>query len=308
MLNPLDNVIVVGGAGAVGALFANLFAVGGLETTVVDLPGTAIGESGSSHRVVEGDILQSGQRLRAALTDADLVLLAVPENVVCAALPVIASLVKPGALLADTLSVKATITTTWASVDADVEAMSLNPMFAPSLGAQGRPVAAVVLRDGPKGKALVEVIEDGGFPVVLMGPDEHDAITASVQALTHSAILSFGTALLQSGVDIQQLVRVAPPPFQALLALLARVSGGTPEVYWDIQHANPHAPGAREALSTGLHRLNGALAQGESNFGALFAEINDFLGPTACGLRNQGQDMLEALPASWPNPLGQKSS
>ncbi|MGH3722974.1 MAG: prephenate dehydrogenase/arogenate dehydrogenase family protein [Phycisphaerales bacterium] len=297
LTNPIENGIVVGGAGAVGAMFAELLAAGGLRMTVVDLPGVANGARGRPFEVIEGDILESGPQLRAALGDADLVLLTVPENVACAAIPALASLVKPGALLVDTLSVKSAMVTAWASVDAEVEVVSLNPMFAPSLGAEGRPIAAVTLRDGPKVRALVKIIEDGGFRVVPMGPDEHDAITASVQAVTHAAILSFGMALREIDTDIEQLARVAPPPFQAMLALLARVAGGTSDVYWDIQMANPNAPEARKALSTGLLRLNEALAEGESSFGALFTQINDFLGSASSELRSQGQAMLEALSA-----------
>ncbi|MUM17235.1 prephenate dehydrogenase/arogenate dehydrogenase family protein [Mycobacterium sp. CBMA271] len=300
-MSSIENVVVIGGAGAVGTMFANLFAARGMATTVVDLPGTATGAVQRS-RVIEGDILHGGPQLGAALADADLVLLAVPENVACEAIPKLASSVKPGALLADTLSVKGPVTTAWASAAAGVEVVSLNPMFAPSLGAQRRPIAAVVLRDGPKARELVTIIEDEGFLIVLMGADEHDAITASVQALTHAAILGFGVALVRLDVDVEQLTRVAPPPFSVLLALLARIAGGTSEVYWDIQNANPHALETREALSAGLRRLDEALVQGESSFGELFSQINNLLGPAASELRNQAQTMLEALPTAWPPP------
>lgn len=304
----IENVVVVGGGGAVGAMFADLLTKAGLPTTVVDLPGAVDGVPECACEVIEGDVLRPGEQLRTVLAGADLVLLALPEHVACAAVPKVASMLKPGALLADTLSVKAGVAAAWALVEADVEAVSLNPMFAPSLGATGRPVAAVVLRDGPKAAALMRLIEDGGYPVVRMEPDEHDTITAAVQAMTHAALLGFGLALRHNDVALEPLLRVAPPPFQALLALVARVAGGTPEVYWDIQQANLHAPQSREMLSTGLRRLNNAVALGESDFSGLFADINEFLGPAGHLLREHAQTMLTVLPGAWPAPSDRKSS
>ncbi|SKT93888.1 prephenate dehydrogenase dimerization domain-containing protein [Mycobacteroides abscessus] len=297
-MSVLENAIVVGGAGAVGTMFANLLTADGVATTVVDLPGTSNHALDPRCRVLEGDILRLEPRLRAALSDADLVLLALPEAVACGAIPVIAPLVKPAALLADTLSVKATVARTWISVGADVEALSVNPMFAPSLGARGRPIAAVVLRDGPRIQALVKMMQNWGANVVLMDSDEHDTMTAAVQALTHASIIGFGLALRAIGIAPAQLVRVAPPPFQAMLALLARIADGTSEVYWEIQDANPYASAAREALTTGLKKLNDVMALGEPSFTEMLAEIADHVGPTLPEYREHCHVMFQSLGAT----------
>ena len=55
-------------------------------------------------------------------------------------------------------------------------------------------------------------------------------------------------ALAELDIDIADLDRIAPPPHAALLSLLARITSGAPEVYWDVQAANPYAPAARHAL------------------------------------------------------------
>lgn len=295
-MNSLENVIVVGGAGAVGTMFIDLLTAAGLRTTLVDLPGIAhSAPDRGSYDVIEGDVLQAGPPLRAALADADVVLLALPEDVACAAIPVLVPMLKPGALLADTVSVKTNLAATWTSIEADVEAVSLNPMFAPSLGVRGRPIAAVMLRDGPKAQAFVTMMQNWGADVVVMDADEHDEATASMQALTHASILGFGLALREIDTDPARLARIAPPPFHAMLALLARIAGGTSEVYWDIQDANPNAPAAREALAAGVRKLNDAVAQGEQSFAQMFAEIADYAGSTLAGHREHCQVMFEAL-------------
>lgn len=290
----IGSAVVVGGAGAVGTMFVEMLTKSGITTTVVDLPGRADAADG----VIPDDILNPGPQLRDAVGAADAVLLAVPESVACAAIRGLATLVKPGALVADTTSVKSPVLATWASIDADVQILSLNPMFAPSLGAQGRPIASVVLRDGPRVQALLHVIEDFGSRVVPMSADEHDEISATVQAMTHAAILGFGLALQRSGLDRERLASVAPPPFQALLALLARIAGGNPTVYWDIQNANPRAQAAREVLSVGVENLNHVLVQDESDFAETLRGIGEFFGPAMSEHQDQGRTMLEALPVS----------
>ncbi|WP_443047213.1 hypothetical protein [Streptomyces sp. KMM 9044] len=65
-------------------------------------------------------------------------------------------------------------------------------------------------------------------------------------------IVSFGLALARLGVDVRTLTAAAPPPHQVLLALLARVLGGSPEVYGEIQWSNPRVVSARRALDDAL--------------------------------------------------------
>jgi prephenate dehydrogenase len=61
--------------------------------------------------------------------------------------------------------------------------------------------------------------------------------------------------------------------------LLARIAGGTPEVYWDVQAANPHAPQARTALANGMRRVADVVENGdETAFADLLDELRGFLG------------------------------
>jgi prephenate dehydrogenase len=65
-----------------------------------------------------------------------------------------------------------------------------------------------------------------------------------------------------------------------MLALLARISSGNPEVYWDIQSANPQASPARAALADGLRALSD-LVRGDDGPGFAEAQrrLREFLGP-----------------------------
>lgn len=293
----LGRVVVAGGAGAVGSLFAESLQDSGNDVVIVDrdIPGPA-------HRVtrfVRGDISDPGAEVADVVRAADVVLLAVPEAVALAAIGRLVGTLRPDALIVDTLSVKTTVVPALraaALIAGEAEALSLNPMFAPSLGFAGHPVASVVVRDGRRGRALHDLIEQWGARVVTVTADQHDRVAAAAQVLTHAAVIAFGAALAELDVDIADLDRMGPPPHTALLSLLARIASGTPEVYWDVQAANPYAPAARRALSRGVSQLTAVVEDGDSAaFGDLLDRLCGVFGPLRGAYRERSAQALRAM-------------
>jgi prephenate dehydrogenase len=273
-----ERCVVVGGAGAVGGLLVDLLLAAGADVVVADVVAPAGAVAGACAHVA-GDICAMDPPLAAEVRRADVVVLAVPERVAFAAVPELAAQLRPGALLVDTLSVKTGIVALLALHAGHLEAVSLNPMFAPALGFDGRAVAAVVVRDGPRGRALREAIARSGARVAEVGADEHDRIAAVTQALTHAAVLAFGLALDDLGVAAEDAAALATPPHLTMLALLARVASGEPETYWHVQAGNPHAGRARAALAAGLIRLADASDQPtDDDFAAILAQARASLG------------------------------
>lgn len=273
----LGQCVVVGGGGAVGRLFADRLHASGAAVTVVDVV-AAPRDPRFDHRA--GDVTAIDPALAEELARADAVVLAVPEPVALAAVSGVAAAMRPGALLVDTLSVKGRIAAAVRSEVSGQEALSLNPMFAPSLGFTGRAVAAVVLAEGPLGAELLRLIGGWGGAVRIVSAEEHDRLAGATQALTHAAVLSFGLALTGMGCGLSEIAAVAPPPHRALLALLARIAAGTPEVYWDVQAANPVAVTARTALADAARRFADLVDHGtEADFVALLGDLAGFFGP-----------------------------
>ncbi|MEU3838472.1 prephenate dehydrogenase/arogenate dehydrogenase family protein [Streptomyces sp. NPDC028635] len=269
--------VVAGGAGEVGRMFTDWLLRSGAEVTHVDL--APPGAGGPAVRCVADDIRRPGPAAAAALAHADLVLLAVPEQVALDAVAPVARLLRPDALLADTLSVKSRMAERLRADAPGVQAVGLNPMFAPSLPLPGRPVTAVAVTDGPAVRALLKLITGWGARVVELGAQEHDTLTAVQQAATHAAVLAFGLALGELGPDVTVLREAGPPPHRTLLMLLARIVSGSPEVYWDVQAGNPHADAARRALGRGLERIGQVVAEGdEEAFTTLLGQLRDTLG------------------------------
>ena len=291
----IGRVVVAGGSGAVGSLFAERLQESGNDVVIVDL--AAPGPAHPVTRFVRGDIGDPGAEVTDLVRAADAVLLSVPEPVALVAIDRLAGALRPDALIADTLSVKTTVVPALrAAVMVAGEALSLNPMFAPSLGFAGHPVASVVVRNGQRGRALRHLIEQWGARVVTVTADQHDRVAAAAQALTHAAVIAFGAALTELDVDIADLDRMGPPPHTALLSLLARIASGAPEVYWDVQAANPYAPGARRALSRGVSQLTGVVEDGDrAAFGDLLDRLCGVLGPLQGAYRERSAQALRAM-------------
>ncbi len=275
---------LIAGGGEVGTMFAGLLRGSGATVRIVD---PALGS---------GDITAVDVTLAGRLQAADGVLLAVPEPVAMAAAKPLIAAMHPDALLVDTLSVKSRYAEI-VQAAGDIQAVGLNPMFAPSLGMPGRPVAAVTYRDGPAVAHLLELLDAWGGRVVPVTATAHDRLTAGIQALTHAAVLAFGYALDQLGLPIESLTALASPPHAALLALLARIAAGSPEVYWEVQAANPRAPAARAALVDAVRALADLIDRG--NHTAFAAELNRarrLLGGHLDHYRDLCADLFTALP------------
>ena len=297
MTGTIGRVVIAGGSGAVGSLFAEQLSESGNDVVIVD---RAI--PGPTHRVtrfVRGDISDPGAEVADVVRSADAVLLCVPEPAALVAIGRLVATVRPDALIVDTSSVKSTVVRALQEVTmiaGGVEALSLNPMFAPALGFAGHPVASVVVRDGRRGRALHNLIEEWGARVENVTADQHDRLSAATQALTHAAVIAFGAALAELNVDIADLDRIAPPPHAALLSLLARITSGAPEVYWDVQAANPYAPAARHALSRGVSQLADVVDSDDAAaFGDLLDRLSGVLGPLRGAYRERSAKALRAM-------------
>lgn len=259
------DAVVVGGRGAVGSLIAGLLADDGLCVLAVDRDPVSPSPSKVHHCV--GDVLTPDHILARTLKSANTVVLAIPEAVALAWPP---GLSGTNALVVETLSVKSGFAAKVAASTASTQVLGINPMFAPSLGMEGRPVAAVAHRPGDRVEEFLERITRWGGRVVRMDADQHDRVAAATQALTHASVLAFGSALASLDVDPRLVEAVAPPPARTMLALLARISGGEPEVYWDVQSGNPYAATARASLTDAVREFQSAVTSGsESKFRTL---------------------------------------
>lgn len=279
------DVIVVGGAGAVGSMFVDLLRDDGRSVTVLDRT------RGSD---LIGDVSCPDGPILDALAQAELIVLAVAEQTALAALPTLTRAARADTLIVDTLSVKSRIAVAVEESDRTGEFLGLNPMFRPSLGPRGRAVIAVPYVDGPLGREFLDEVRSWGASTPVMDPDRHDRLAAATQALTHAAVLAFGLALAELDVAPDLMADVGPPPHRTLSALLARIVEGEPEVYWDVQSGNPYAAAARKALSAAAASVEVATGNFDS-FSNLVASAGGALGNRSEDLNDLCRTLFEDI-------------
>jgi 4-amino-4-deoxyprephenate dehydrogenase len=267
--------MVLGAAGAVGRAFAAELRACGVEVVAVDRSDVP---AGTGDAVVRDDVFRPSAATRSRAARADWMLACLPEDAILAAIDRLVPALRPGALFVETSSVKSRIAQRIAASRRDVEFLSINPLFAPSVGFAEQRVATIG-EPGVEGDALLGLLERLGCRSVAMTAEAHDRTMAAVQVATHAAVLAFGAALSTLELGPADLLVAATPPFRTLLALLARISGGNPEVYWEIQDSNPFATIARAALDTGLAELSATIARGDrANFDRLLERSRTLLG------------------------------
>ncbi|PBC58964.1 prephenate dehydrogenase/arogenate dehydrogenase family protein [Rhodococcus sp. ACPA1] len=294
------TVALIGGSGDVGRMLAARLRADGNMVRTIDIRFT----DRSDPDQVKGDVTDPSPELRAVVNAADAVILAIPESVALKAIPFVVAELPEHALLVDTLSVKSRFDAALRDSALRSGAVGINPMFAPSLGPEGRPVAAVTYRNSGEVEWFLSVLSGWGSSVVRLDAEHHDRLTAATQALTHAGVLAFGLALADLGVDGAELTAVATPPHLVSLALLARVGGGVPEVYRDIQAGNPFAAEARRALAAALTTLTETVERGsEDDFASLMSRSTSALGdrsePLARLCADLFTDLVHRQPQSW---------
>jgi chorismate mutase/prephenate dehydrogenase len=244
--------VVVGGAGRMGRWLVRFLADAGYRTAVLD-PAATVEENAAG---------------TAWLGDADLVVCATPPRLT-------AELYRawcdgpPRGIVADISSIKTPLIGAIGRLRAaGARVASLHPMFGP---------ATVLLRDtdvvvcdtgDAEATAAVEALfAPTTARVVRLPLDGHDRVMADLLALAHAAAIAFAAALPDAHHPVHSTT------FHALERIAGGAAAESPEVYFEIQAANPHSAAAVARLRDVLDRLADAVARGDATaFAALMQE------------------------------------
>lgn len=264
----VQQAIILGAAGAMGNLFAHKLTESGYRVTGLDLRAPAV--SNDFAAFIIGDALKPSAAVLDALRAADILLIALPDAPALSAIASVQTNVRADAIVIDTLSVKAPVAAILQSTPSVAEYLSLNPMFAPSLGFAGQKIVAVKFRGGPRSTQFLEQLKTWGASIHERTAEEHDRACAVMQVATHALLLLLGRIVGDSGLDPKALLEIAPPPHRLSLALVARILSAAPEVYWDIQKDNPFAAETRKQIAAALADLDQIVG---SNDPAAFSQM-----------------------------------
>jgi prephenate dehydrogenase len=290
------EVLILGAGGGFGRLLARLLADAGYRVTGVDprLAAGAPAEGLAAHLVADASVTPGGALLER-VSAADWVVSCMPSDATMRAFASLSPAMRGGAMFMDVLSVKEPICRLMAEGRGDIQCLSVHPMFAPSAGFANQNVALVRVRPGPSTARAEALIAGWGARTHVLTAREHDTRTAMVQAATHAAILAFGMALESMGYRAGEVLPLSTPPHRILLALVARIATGNPDVYRQIQTENPLAAAARAALADAAARLDRiAAADDPAAIAELFQSLRPMLDDHAEPLLRLGGALVAA--------------
>jgi len=212
----LSPIVIVGGEGAMGQLFAQQFARSGYEVRILDKAQQAQSE--------------------AILKGAKLVLVSVPINAlehVVSALPTL----DDDCLLVDITSVKQKpLKALMAAHSGPV--VGLHPMFGPDISHWVKQTVVVCEgRDHEVAKGLMAQLQVWGCQVVEMDAKKHDEAMQIIQVMRHLTTFVYGQFLAKQSHTLAELRSCSSPIYQLELMMVGRLFAQSPELYSDIMLA-----------------------------------------------------------------------
>ncbi len=269
----LGPIVLVGGHGRLGRLFARLF----------ESSGYAVRKLG------EDDWADAG----SMLSDAGLVVVTVPIAVTVEVIRRLPAL--PGrCVLADFTSIKS------APLEAMMAAHSgpvvgLHPMFGPDVPSLAKQVVAYC--DGRQPEAyqwLLEQVQIWGATVHRISAVEHDQGMALIQALRHFTSFAYGVHLAEEDPGLADLLRLSSPIYRLELAMVGRLFAQDPHLYADIIMASPRNVDMIRRFHQRFGAALGVLETGDKGaFVAAFRQVSDWFGSYAPRFLRESRTLLQ---------------
>ncbi len=256
------SVLLVGGRGRMGSLYAGVLARSGHEVRVLDL--------GDWERVAE---LAAG---------CQLAIITVPIRETAGVIARLAPHLGPATLLADFTSNKAEpVAAMLAAHPGPV--LGLHPLHGPDVQQLAKQLMVVCPgRDPQAATWLLEQCRLWGMRVTTMAPERHDEGMHVVQGLRHFLALLHGSFLTARGMQPRDMLELSSPIYRAELMMTGRIFAQNPELYADIVFADEE----RRGLLLDLLEHHGRLAElvrrdDKAGFVAEFRRVSAFFGDFA---------------------------
>ncbi|MDX1391863.1 MAG: bifunctional chorismate mutase/prephenate dehydrogenase [Rheinheimera sp.] len=267
------KVVVVGGAGALGARFVSLFARSGYQVAVLE----------------HDDWLNA----QAICADAALVLMAVPITLtgqIIRQLPALAD----DCVLADITSIKVQpLNAMLAKHDGPV--VGLHPMFGADISNLVKQVVVVCHgRAEQQYQWLLEQLTVWGAELVVKQAAEHDSAMQLIQAMRHFSSLVYGVHLADEKADLNELLQLSSPIYRLELAMVGRLFAQNAELYADIMLSSSDVTTLLERYQQRFSTLLQLLkTQDKAGLMAQFGKGQQFFGALAGQFLQESKQLLQ---------------
>jgi chorismate mutase / prephenate dehydrogenase len=207
------SIVIVGGNGQMGRLFARLFTLSGYQVKTLG--------SKTMHQAAE------------VVTDAAAVIMTVPINKTCEIIKQLPPLPKD-CILTDLTSIKAKPLQEMLDKHQG-PVVGLHPMFGPDVPNLAKQIIVYCQgRDPSKYQWLIEQMRIWGANLCAIDAKEHDKCMSFIQALRHFTSFSYGVNLQREQADLEKLIVLSSPIYRLELMMIGRLFAQDPELYADI--------------------------------------------------------------------------
>lgn len=271
--NDQRQVVVIGGEGQLGGLFAQWFKLSGYQVVVIDT--------------------HNQEQLPAAVVDAALVLVSIPIAVTSELISTLPPL-PAECVLADLTSIKS------APLQAMLKAhngpvIGLHPMFGPDVPSMAKQLVVATLgRDQHGCEWLQQQLQTWGIHLEWLDAGSHDQAMSLIQVMRHITTFAYGVHLMQEQADLDQLQRLSSPIYRLELMMVGRLFAQSPSLYADIILAEPDNFAMIRRYLTRFNELLDTLEkQGKEAFVATFAEVAKWFGAEADAFLAESSALLQ---------------
>ena len=175
---------------------------------------------------------------QALAEQADIVIVSVPIRATVKTIRSLRGHVRPGALLCDFTSLKTESLPEMLKSSKAVGVLGIHPLFGPLVSSlKGQNIVFTPGRSNAWAIFLKNLFKKNGAKIIEISAIEHDRQMATIQALTHFVNLAVAGVL--RGPKNAARNDLSTPVFRAQSEVTARILGGDPSLYTDIEIQNP---------------------------------------------------------------------
>lgn len=269
----LRSVVLIGGKGQLGSLFARMFRLSGYQV-----------------EILERDDWETADDI---LSQAGLVIVTVPIHLTDGVIAKLDNL-PDDCILADFTSVKKQPLQAMLNVHKG-PVVGLHPMFGPDVPSLAKQV--IVCCDGRDADAyqwLLQQFAIWGASVCDVSADDHDQGMTLIQALRHFTTFAYGVHLSQIKPDVQKLLQLSSPIYRLELAMIGRLFAQDPNLYGDIIFSSQENLAMIEGYSRSFNESVRLIQQGDSQaFIEQFNKVSDWFGDYSKQFMQESQSLLK---------------
>lgn len=274
-INPaIKKIVIVGGNGKLGGLFAQYFKSSGYEVATL---GRA-----------------DWQNAAQILANADVVMVSVPIAATVSTIEQLKPYLTENMLLTDLTSVKsAPLKAMLAAHKGAV--VGLHPMFGPDIPSMAKQIVARCDGRFPERyQWLMEQIAIWGAIIQPVDAKEHDHSMTYIQALRHFATFANGLHLSKQPVQLAQLLALSSPIYRLELAMIGRLFAQDASLYADIILDKPENLAVIKSLRDSYDESLKFFEQGDKQgFIQAFEQVHNWFGDYSELFMKESRNLLK---------------